>query len=98
MIPQPIIHLLERVGTDIPEALGLLDGPGNTGGIWWVDVYVPRKSVTLFWHAERGFGIWTKEDDDPGFGVHPDEYTYDLERVIEHVKHGLAERKQKPLL
>jgi len=56
---------------DAADVSFAIDAPADVTGEWWVDVSFEGYSTTFAWREDRGFGIFTSEDD--AYGARPDE-------------------------
>lgn len=66
---QSLLRLLRR-----EVELGFeIDRPSDPAGEWWIDLHVDGMPATVSWRDRAGFGLFTREADDAGFGDRPDE-------------------------
>lgn len=92
------MNQIERIRDDLlgrfPGLDAEIDPPADTkGGTWHLDVRREGASpVVVEWRPDRGFGVSTAEDDDPAYGIGPDEVYPNagaaLERVAELIVSG----------
>lgn len=48
-----------------------IDRPDDPAGEWWIDLAWSGFSTTIAWRPDRGFGLFTSDDE--GYGAGPDE-------------------------
>jgi hypothetical protein len=48
-----------------------IDEPANATGEWWIDLGFDGYSTNVMWSADRGFGVFTSDDD--SYASRPDE-------------------------
>lgn len=52
------IEILERdLRARFPRATVTIDAPSDTSGVWYVDVRGDRRTLTVQWKPDRGFGL-----------------------------------------
>jgi hypothetical protein len=71
-LPQQINDLLNLLRAEI--ALGFeVDRPSDPLGLWWLDLEADGMPLTVSWREAVGFGLFTRDEGDAGFGDRPDE-------------------------
>ena len=63
-----IQSLIDCLAADVSYEI---DRPQNEAGEWWIDLEWSGFSTTVAWRPDRGFGLFTSDDD--GYGAGPDE-------------------------
>jgi len=67
----PLKELRDQIQGEFPSAKIETTEPAHGDGIWWLDVTLGTKTVTVDWHSNRGFGI--SDTLQVGYGEGPDE-------------------------
>lgn len=70
-LPDQIERFKEQVLAADAGATFVIDTPAAETGFWWIDVDLADGLAICCWSQERGFGLYTDNDDD--FGERPNE-------------------------
>jgi len=79
---KPIERLAEKLQAVFPKAVISIDPPLKSGGVWFLDIELPGRSLSIQWRPRIGFGI-TSSDCEIEFGQHPQEVLRDLEKATQ---------------
>lgn len=66
-----------------------VDAPLDHSGEWWIDLSFDNFSTTVAWRSDRGFGIFTSDED--AYGARPDEIYREPQLAAKRIRQ-LADR------
>lgn len=72
-----------------------IDTPIDPAGEWWIDLSIGDYSTTIAWQADKGFGIYTSDDD--AYGARPDEVFREPELAAKRLKQLAAKTGQSAM-
>ena len=70
-LPDQIEEFKHRILAADPTAKFEIDVPASVEGTWWIDTDAAGGSAIACWSRERGFGLYTDNEDD--YGTRPNE-------------------------